>query len=555
MRMRPPFATLLLAGLALASAARAQTQLLYLAEDVPVSLDPDGPAATVNTSQVARISMMEPLIDYNIKETNEDGIQIPDFTKFAGRLAESWDYDPATVTWTLHLRHGVTSCAGNELTADDVIYTFARAKSVSGQTTVAWFIGLVAGIKGFDQVMKGGDKAIGDTVTAVDRYTVRIEQGTPNGFFLLAMSLHPAYIFDSKEMQAHATPDDPWAHDYTNTESIAGFGPYCLERWVKGDEFVVRANPHYYRGKPPIDRIVMKKVPQSSNRVVTLRSGQAGLIQGLTPREYAALRGARNVTVAGVYGNEVLDIIPLLTSAVWKDKRMRQALAYAIDYDQVLQTGYVGQARKWNKLLPTAFPGSTDTMSEYKYDPEKAKQLLAEAGYPGGTGLDKFPDDMKLTYAAEREATLGPIATVLQSNFRNIGIPIVLDPISQSQMASRRSVKRDLPLALSDIDKAVAVDSVYAINLSFMTKEKGGIGNTNYYSNPVLDELAAASKALESTGERIAAAGKMQDIMAADMPWVPIAETKTQWAYTSKLKGLTWYPDNSIRWFDLSLEK
>jgi len=122
-------------------------------------------------------------------------------------------------------------------------------------------------------------------------------------------------------------------------------------------------------------------------------------------------------------------------------------------------------------------------------------------------------------------------------------------------MASRRLVKRDLALPLSDIDKAVAVDSVYAINLFFMTREKGGIVNTNYYSDPAVDELVLASRASSSADDRMAAAVRMQDLMAADLPWVPIAETKTQWAYSSKLHGMTWYPDNSVRWFDLSLDK
>ncbi|MDR3536931.1 MAG: ABC transporter substrate-binding protein, partial [Acetobacteraceae bacterium] len=166
-------------SLCLGSQAFAQTQLLYLTEDVPVSLDPDGPSSTVNTSQVGRINLLEPLIGYAMKGPNDDGIRIPDFTKFEGRLAESWDYDAASATWTLHLRHGVIGCSGNEFTADDVVYTLARAKSVTGATTIAWFSGSVAGIKGFTaDVFKGGDKELGDAVTVVDPYTVKITQGS-----------------------------------------------------------------------------------------------------------------------------------------------------------------------------------------------------------------------------------------------------------------------------------------------------------------------------------------------------------------------------------------
>jgi peptide/nickel transport system substrate-binding protein len=149
--------------------ARAEGQLLYLTEDVPVSLDPDGPSSTVNTSQVGPINMLEPLIGYAFKGTNDDGIRIPDFTKYEGRLVESWNYDPESIIWTLHLRHEVIGCSGNEFTADDVVYTLACAKSVSGATTIAWFSGSVAGIKSFTaDVFKGGDKTLGDAVTVVD---------------------------------------------------------------------------------------------------------------------------------------------------------------------------------------------------------------------------------------------------------------------------------------------------------------------------------------------------------------------------------------------------
>ena len=76
-------------------------------------------------------------------------------------------------------------------------------------------------------------------------------------------------------MKKHATDADPWTHDYVNTVNVPAFGAYCLERWVKDDEFVVKANPNYYRGKPAVERIVIKKVPQSSNRTLALRGGNA----------------------------------------------------------------------------------------------------------------------------------------------------------------------------------------------------------------------------------------------------------------------------------------
>ena len=76
-------------------------------------------------------------------------------------------------------------------------------------------------------------------------------------------------------MQAHATAEDPWSHDYTNNVNAPSFGPYCLESWKKDEEFVAKANPNYYRGKPYFDRVIYRKVPQSANRLAILRTGQA----------------------------------------------------------------------------------------------------------------------------------------------------------------------------------------------------------------------------------------------------------------------------------------
>jgi len=554
--MRWAFGAFLMAAtVATSSGARAApTQLLFLAEDVPTTMNYDGPSPTVNTSQTGWLNLLDPLWDYAIKGTNEDGLRIPDFSKFEGRLVQSWDYDPTTLTWTLHLRHGVVGCTGDAFTAADVIYTFARARSVSGKTTVSWFLSHVADIKGFES-LKDPNKVLGDGVEKVDDYTVKIRQDHPNPFLQAVSTTHAMRIWDSKIMKAHATVDDPWSQDYANNVNAPGFGPYCLERWVKGDEFVVRANPHYYLGKAPIDEVVMKKVPQSSNRMVILRSGQAQIVQGLTAREYASLRGAKGVKVAGVYGNESLFISANFASPLYKNLLVRQALAYGIDYDQVIKTGYLGQARKADGPIPSSFPGRIQPLAQFNYDPVKARALLTQAGFPDGAGLDKYPDDLKLTYAAEREATLGPIATVLQTSLRAAGFPIVLDPVPQTQMATRRMVRNDLPLALSDIDKSAVIDSVYATLLLYVSHANGGIINVNNYVNPDVDRLYPEAASAGSVAERDKILAEIQTKVQGDLAMIPIAETKTQWAFSDKLKGLTWHPDNAVHWYDLSLSK
>jgi peptide/nickel transport system substrate-binding protein len=549
-------AGLLPVGLARAQTPPAQSQLLYLAEDVPAGLDYDGPSVAVNTSQTGFINLMEPLLYYPYAaQPNDEGIRQLDFHHFEGRLIEKWEHDAATKTWTMHLRQGVKSCAGNVLSADDVIYTLARGKSVSGQVPINWFLGSVGSIAGFDRsVFNGGSKDLGDAVTKVDDHTVRIRQSSDNALLLTVLTIYSMAPFDSVEMKKHATPADPWSHIYANTVNSPGFGAYCLESWVKDDEFIMRANPDYYRGKPAIDRVVIKKVPQSANRALTLRSGQAQLTQRLTVREFENLGKARGVHVAGIYGNETLSLQLNWKTPPFDNPKMREAIAYAMPYRQIVSIGYAGQARKWDALYTEVLNGYVKPDTQYTQDPDKARALLAEAGFPGGKGLEKYAASFRLAFTAERESYLGPIATTIQSALGDVGIPVQLDPMPQTQLADRRMVKKDLPMAISDIEKPVGPDVVYATKLFFVSTAAGGVNNPVNYSNPEVDRLFAAALVESDPAKREPMVRSMQEIVQSDLAWVPLVETKTQWAFSDKLHGITWHPDNALRLFELRLD-
>jgi peptide/nickel transport system substrate-binding protein len=552
--------TLLPIGLAAALAAwgpaRAETQILFLAEDVPAGLDFDGPSSSTNTSQTGFVNMTEPLVYYPYGPTNEEGVRTLDFGKFEGRLAERWEFDAPSLTWTLHLRHGVKSCAGNEFTADDVVYTYARAKSVSGQAPAGWFMGSLASVQGFtrDVFKPGADRSLGDAVTKVDDYTVKIKQSQPNRLFLTVLSIFASFPYDSAEMKKHATEQDPWSHVYVNTQNAPGFGAYCLERWVRDDEFVLRANPAYYRGKPVIDRIVIKKVPQNANRALTLRNGSADLTQRLTTREFNGLRTATGVKVGGVYGNESLSLGLNFKTPPFDNPKLRQAIAFAMPYQQIATVGYSGSARKMDAHYPRVLHDYMRPSTQYETNVAKAKVLLAEAGFPDGKGLEKYPDSFRLAFTAEREATLGPIATVIQSALKDVGISVQLDPMPQTQISDRRLVKKDLPMSLNDIEKAVGPDVTYATQLYYVSTAAGGFNNFANYSNPEVDRLFREALAQLDDTQRAPLVRQIQEIVQQDLAWVPLVETKTEWAFSAKLKGITWHPENSVHFFDLSKE-
>ena len=531
--------------------------LVFVTEDIPAGLDSDGPAAAIATTQTGFVNLMEPLVGYARTGANASGVGLPDATRFEGRLAQEWSYEPASLSWTFKLRRGVRSCAGNELTADDVIYTFARAKSVSGAAPIGWFLASVGSIAGFDNdvLTDKSKRALGKAVEKIDRYTVRFRQSAPNPLFLHALATFGMLIFDSKNARAHATAADPWSHNYVNGTTAPGFGAYCLERWIKGSEMVLAANPGWYRGIPEIRRVVMKRVPQSSNRYILLRMHAAGFAEHLTPREILRIASVSGVAVRGLVGNENLFVHMNWKTPPFDDVRVRRAVAAALPTEWIIRNGYFGAARRWQGVVPSTYPGFVGDASAFASDPAKARTLLAEAGYPGGRGLERFADAFNLTYIAEKEATLGPIASAVRSALRSVGLPVELDPIPSTQYGDRQLVKKDLGFALNDQEKPAAIDAGYAVQLFFASPAAGGVNNMVNYNNPRVDALWLQARAEPNLVRRDALVRQIQRLLIADVAWAPLVEYRTQWAMDERLLGLRWYPDNAIRFGDLSFAR
>jgi peptide/nickel transport system substrate-binding protein len=538
--------------------AKAETTMLILSEDVPIALDEDGPGVAHPASQAALVNMLEPLVRYEQKGLNDDGMIIYDFNKFIPALAESWDYDAPALTWTFHLRHGAKSCAGNTLTADDVLYTFARAKALTGSP--AGFSTLsAASVAGFTTDLFGktpeiiARRALGDEVKKIDDYTVQIKQSAPNKLFLPAMANVGILILDSVEMKKHATPEDPWSHTFSNTENNASFGPYCLESWQKQQQITVHANPNYWGPKPGVDRIVIRKVPQSSNRIAVLRTGGAQIVDGLNPKEFDSLRSAPGVKVVGGYLNSTTFMLANYKIPPFDNVKLRQAIAYAIPYDDIIKAAYFGQATQWDGLVPTRYPGYHKSPESYAFDPVKAKALLAEAGYPEGKGLEAFADAFKLAYATERESTLGPVVTLIRTRLNQIGIPLQLDPMPASQMSNRFLIQRNLPIGIWDQTKPYIVDAEFAINLWYLSPPAGLLNMSNY-SNAGVDKFFTEAKVEADNVKRDAELASAQDILMSTLPYIPIVETKLQFATKAGVSGLVLQNSQQLSWKDLKME-
>lgn len=151
---------------------------------------------------------------------------------------------------------------------------------------------------------------------------------------------------------------------------------------------------------------------------------------------------------------------------------------------------------------------------------------------------------------AEKESVLGPTATVLQTAVRDVGIPMELDPIPQTQYGDRELVKKDMPLGLTDHVKPIGVDAAYGILLSYVTAAKGGIMNAMNYSNEAVDNALFSTLNEADDTKRAATLADIQETLMEELAMVPILEYKTHWALSDEIAGVVWHPDNALHWYD-----
>ena len=525
-----------LAGTAAAAPGKqaAGKTLVVLQDDIAPGLDVDGAnASNFGVHQVVE-NTMEGLLGYPTKTVN--GVMVPNFKvtakQFEPRLATSWTQDG--LAWTFNLRKGVKSCAGNELTADDVIYTFQRAKSVSGASPVSWFLGNVGGVLTLDPLISKDPaaKLLKGEVVKVDKYTVKITQFVPADLFPRVLEIFALYIYDAKVMKANSTSTDPWSHKYGDTVNAPGFGPYCLKTWTKGSEIDLEANPSYYGGASTFSRIIERKVPAGSNRVAAIKAGSADIAIELTPRDIADIRAksADKTTVFSWYNNEILALGLNNKIEPWslpKNELLRQAIAYVLPVSDIIKSDYLGDAKPWYGLIESSFYGFKAIKTYATNDVAKAKALLAQAGYPDGKGLEKYSDGLKFYYVQERSGVLEPVANRIKTALAQIGINITLNPITNTEYNDRELTKFDMPMFLRDKVRPFGPDVGYTALLFYVSQKSGGLVNAGNYSNAAFDGLFAQSQK-QSGAKRLYSLERMQNIVMRDLPLVPIIERPSQ---------------------------
>jgi ABC-type transport system substrate-binding protein len=436
--------------------------------------------------------------------------------------AEKWTVSPDGLTWTFKLRNNIVFHNGRKADANDVKYSLSRLASPDSRSPSSFL--LLSDVVGFEAVNKQGEKELAG-VKVVDPLTVEIRlQSPPKGDLATRMS-HISTAIIAREAVEAGGPN--WAE-----AQPIGTGPWKLKEWAHRSKVVYEAFPQFFGGKPKVDRLEMPIVPEPATQLAMYQNGELDVV--LVPLgDYARIKAdprlGKEMKIWDRTQSQFLALNPRVY-APFKDVRVRQAFAHAIDKAKVINQVFHGLYIPAGGMLPPGIPGYDANLKGLPYDPARAKQLLADAGFPGGKGLP--PLTMAVNpVTADYRMMAEPIAAMLKDTL-GVNVEVQLQEFAAFTAAMNR---RDALAAFMTGWSATTLDAAYFHELWLYSKSP--LNRVNY-ENPAFDTLIEQANAAPDRAKRVAFIRQADELIAKEVPLIPVMYTRFVYLINPKVKGL-----------------
>jgi peptide/nickel transport system substrate-binding protein len=394
-----------------------------------------------------------------------------------------------------------------------VLYTFERGFATGGVDNFFNYVMNVSSI---------------NNITIVDDYTFTLRTYKPNPMPLSIMTNHHKSWHDSTQLKAHATAADPWSLEYTKRNGSGGFGAYVPTEWVAGDRIVLTANPNFHDGKPAIDTIILKVIPESSTRVATLKDGTIDVAYALSPSELKSLEGVKGVRVIAMDNTEGVWVWTNNKYPPFDNKLVRQALNWATPRQEICDVAFLGYAHPWTAVFPMLYEASTGPEDfPYGYDLNKARALLTQAGYANGFTVE-------LAYPAGNPAW-ETMATLVKTSYGKIGVNVQLKKMPAGAYSTQLNAK-EMPFGLWS-STPMNPDPNYSLTLMYYGPS---FANWENYSNPEVDALIEQGTSIIDWDQRVAFHETIQKMIMDDAALVWAIEADYTIAIRDNVKGWNW---------------
>lgn len=534
---RTMIAVALFLPMSLASAQDAKPLVRAIANDIN-SLDPHDTRGAVD--QDILLNLYDKLVEMEFKE-QPDGTLLGDAFGVVPSLAQSWTVEGPRTTFKLR-RDVKFYPTGNPMTADDVVYSFARLVSfpANGKNQAG-----VAGIYTGDQIRKIDD----DTVEIV-------HMDAPGGrpaevaVRLTSFKFLQFAILDSVEVKKHATERDPWAREWLQ-KNLATTGPYYIASRTPNQQIVLRTVPGRTWHPQASFREVVLRITGSADVVSLVRGGVVDYAaEGLTGRQFDALAQAKFPVLHAPMPN-ILRVSMAVDRPPFTDKRVRQAMVYALPVQQIISSALSGRAAPSPCLYNPDDVTCNNSFARYHYDPDRAKALLREAGQ------ERFSFDF---WYSNGLAYNNDIAILVKNAMSRIGITVNLRPTPQVQLmtAVRARVLRESEqmsgMYLHETTFWLP-DPVTLTNTAIVSMSQDG-GSTNWSRQDIkeVDDLHYTYRNSTDTAARTRAYQRIQDILAEEAGnQIPLVVMGRTVATSRRITGVNFSQEPYARYWPIHL--
>jgi len=470
-------------------------------------------------------------------------------------LATSWEPSADGTEIVFHLRKGVKFHDGTDFNADAVVFSFARQYDTNhpfhqyGQWAYwGWMFGDV------------------EKMEKIDDYTVKFVLKRPNASIMTSLAMFTVCI---------VSPTNAEKYKEDAFKNPCGTGPFKFVEWVKADHITLEANEDYWRERASLDKLIFKVIPDPSARLLALEVGEVQGIEHLNPADFDRIEANKDLKLLAEPGmnigymaintgygyidankNAVHDIEeePLVKTPGYYEpltkKKVRQAINMAIDKQSIVDNIYMGTAVKAKNGMPPFMLGYNDEVVDYPYDPEKAKLLLAEAGYPDGFEVTLYVMPVSRPYMFDPPK----IGEAIQSYLGAVGIKVNIYQVDWGTYL-QETMDGNAQMCLlgwtgdnGDPDNFLNV--LYGANACSL----GTAGNYGFYTNSTAQALLTAALQSYDIEKRATYYKKFQEMIHEDACYVYLAHATQSVAFRINVQGYVLHPTSRKFFYPVSVE-
>lgn len=445
-------------------------------------------------------------------------IKFDDKLQIVPSLAKKWEVSADATTYTFHLREDVVFSDGSKLDAQLVVdnYEYTTKKEHKLRRRRIFVV----------TNKDGSENWRVESVTAPDAKTVVFKLARPWSPFLNRMA---QFNIISR------TGITDTSIDFNKVSH--GSGPYILKEWVASDHTTLVPNPNYWGEKPSVDSVTFREVPEAGSRIAMLQTGEADFVYPTPSDQIETLRAAGDINMKA-QKSTIMRYVTLNTNVEGlKEEKVRQAINYAVDQNAYIQLMYSGYADPAKSCLPDSI-NSFKEQPAYTPDLKKAKELMAEAGYPDGFKVTLWCDN-------STQETKG--GTFIKQQLANIGIDVDVQPMEAATVAEKCALpESEAQVQMWYVNWSQSDADGYMRSLLASSSLPPVAYNTAFWKNSEFDNLINEGNNAANDADQDKFYGQAQDIAWKACPWIFLASDNLLFSYKSYASGVVMTPDSTI---------